>query len=351
MQQRDYYQVLGLSRDADDSQVKEAYRKKALQYHPDRNPDDKEAEEKFKEASEAYEILSDRQKRHVYDVGGHVFADGRGVDFNSIFSNFDFTIDPFGMRQGTPHQRPSPHPQRGQDIHIKLPITLEEVTTGVKRKIKYSRRQSCDQCNGLGGDPTKVQQCTTCEGVGRVAQVFNQGSVSVRQEQTCPACHGVGQVMVEHCEKCKGMGSNVVEQDLTIEIPKGVSQQTVLSYRKMGNAGRNGGPTGRLLAQIQFSPHAVFESVGGLHLRASCEITVWDLLLGAKLDIETLYGTQIVEIESGLDIHTPIRLSRFGLPNEQGGFGDLILDLQLKSPVLNVEQIELVQHAKALESV
>jgi len=345
---KDYYAVLGCNRGASSEEFKEAYRKLALKYHPDRNPDNPEAEDKFKEASEAYEVLSDPQKKAIHDMGRRVHVSGN-FDFSSIFD--EMFVDPFGMRSGRAAYRRQPRglrPIKGQDIRIKFPVTLQQVVKGFKQTIKYQRRKKCDECDGLGGDPTNVTNCTMCGGAGQVTQQTQTGAICVQQTQTCPTCYGVGTMLAEKCGKCQGMGSNVVDEQVAVDIPRGIEQRTVIQYEKLGNCGQNGGPDGHLQIVIQYEPHAIFET-NGLDLLATCQITVWDLLLGAQLDVETLYGNKVIEIAPNVDIYAPIKLEQCGLPSMRGGKGDLILDLHLaQTPELTVEQQGLVEQAKSL---
>ena len=265
MAKRDYYEILGVPRDADLVVVKKAYRKLALQYHPDKNPGDKEAEEKFKEAAEAYEVLSDADKKARYDRYGHAgvgqsggFTGGMTMDdiFQQFGDIFGDSGSPFESFFGGARTRTRSRGQRGGNVRIKVALTLEEIATGVTKRIKVKKQVSCDTCGGTGAkDSSSVQTCSTCRGAGYVRQVRNTFLGQMQTTVTCPTCNGSGQQVTANCPKCKGQGSVAGEEIIEIEIPAGVEESMQLSMRGKGHAGTNGGPAGDLLINIEEKPH------------------------------------------------------------------------------------------------
>ena len=261
---RDYYEVLGLGRDADEDALKKAYRKLAMKHHPDRNPDDKASEEKFKEAKQAYEILSDAQKRAAYDRHGHAgveasmgargagaggFADAFGDIFGDIFGQAGGGGGGRGGRNGV---------YRGADLRYNLEITLEQAARGTETKIRIPRHESCEPCKGTGTKPgTQPKTCTTCAGHGQVR--MQQGFFSV--QQTCPKCHGAGKVIADPCLSCHGAGRIKKQKTLSVKIPTGVDEGDRIRLTGEGEIGVNGGPAGDLYVQMQIKPHAVFERI------------------------------------------------------------------------------------------
>jgi molecular chaperone DnaJ len=325
----DYYSILEIPRNATQQQIKDAYRKLALKHHPDRNPNNQQAEEMFKQVTQAYEVLSDDYKRRMYDLGGYT---NTGNNWGTPGDIFDFVFDAFGGRPGNQatNRTRANRPVKGQDIRIKMQLPLQEIVTGVKRTIKFNRRIKCDQCNGVGGVNNDVKSCPTCNGSGQLIQQIKQGPITLQQSQQCHACNGSGTIIAQPCAKCQGMGSNVTSQELVADIPKGIPHRAIMQSEGMGNCGQHGGPDGNLQIVIEYQQHAVFE-IDGLDLHASCEIGYWDVLLGKKLSIETLYGEKEIDLPAGADINQPLRLEKCGLPDTRSKQGDLILNLVLKS--------------------
>ena len=282
MAKRDYYDILGVPKNAEADAIKKAYRKVALKYHPDRNPDNKEAEEKFKEAAEAYEVLSDGDKRARYDRYGHAGVSGNGgfsggtMNMEDIFEHFgDIFGDagsPFESFFGGGRSRSAQRGKRGSNLRIKVGLTLEEIATGISKKIKVKKQNPCDQCGGSGAKDSKsISTCSTCRGSGYVRQIKSTFLGQMQTTTTCPTCKGRGQTVIANCSKCKGDGRMHADEMLDIEIPAGVGEGMQLSMRGKGNAGKAGGPAGDLLI--------VIEEIEHLHFIRDGKNIIYDLFL------------------------------------------------------------------------
>lgn len=293
MSKRDYYEVLGVAKDIDTKELKKAYRKQAMKYHPDRNPGDASAEEKFKELSEAYEVLSDENKRAAYDRYGHSAVDGSaggggfggahgsGADFGDIFG--DVFGDIFG---GGGRSRGRQGPPRGADLRYSMELTLEEAVRGVEKKIRIPTLVACNPCSGSGAKPgTKPSTCPTCSGHGQVR--MQQGFFAV--QQTCPRCQGRGQVIDSPCNSCSGRGVNEENKTLSVKIPAGVDTGDRIRLTGEGEAAPGGGETGDLYVQVSVKKHAIFER-DGKHLYCEVPINFADAALGGDLEVPTLGG-------------------------------------------------------------
>jgi molecular chaperone DnaJ len=344
---RDYYDILGISRDASTSDIKAAYRRLAVQHHPDRNPDDPEAEEKFKEASEAYAVLSDTDKRSRYDRFGHQGLGGEGFtgfdpgafgDFADILGDLFGFGDIFGTRRRGGGQRP----RRGQDLQYTLKLGLEEAAKGVERSIRVARFESCERCSGSGSEPgTTPEACNTCQGSGQVA--FRRGFLSVAQ--TCPTCGGAGRVNRDPCRECEGRGRSEKEASLKVSVPAGVDSGMRLRLAGEGEGGLLGGPPGDLFVVMAIKEHDLFQR-DGANLHLELPISVFQAMLGAKVRVATILGEEKeVEVEAGAQPGDVIRLRGLGMPLVNGSRrGDLYVHLRVVVPSkLSGEQRKLVE--------
>lgn len=346
MAKRDYYEILGVGKDADATAIKKAYRKMALQHHPDRNPDNKEAEEKFKEAAEAYEVLSDEQKRARYDRYGHAGVSnnggggfsGGGMTMDDIFSQFgDIFGDggsPFDsfFRGGAGGTRRSAG-QRGSNLRIKVALTLEEIAGGVTKKIKVKKQVVCDSCSGSGAkDSNSVRTCTTCKGAGYVRQVKSTFLGQMQTTVTCPTCNGSGQQITAKCGKCGGDGQMQGEEAMEIEIPAGVEAGMQLSLRGKGNVGKQGGAAGDLLINIEEKPHEHLER-DGMNIIYELYLNFADAALGTSVEVPTIDGRVKIKVPPGTQSGKIFRLKDKGLPSVQSyGKGDQLIHVNVWTP-------------------
>lgn len=345
MSKRDYYEVLGVERGASEKDLKRAYRKVAAKYHPDRNPDSAEAEQKFKEASEAYEILSDDQKRAAYDQYGHAAfeqggAGGAGGGFGGGFG--DIFGDVFGDIFGG--GRRNRGPQRGRDLQYNMDLTLEEAVHGVKKTIRIPTEEPCDTCNGSGcKEGTSPSTCGTCQGHGQVR--MQQGPFSM--QQTCPTCHGSGQQITDPCTSCRGAGVKEVEKSLSVTIPAGVDTGARIRLSGEGEASPNGGPQGDLYVMVRVAPHKIFEREGK-NLYCEVPVSMFDAALGGELEVPTLDGRVKLKIPAETQSGKMFRLRGKGVVDLRGGTaGDLMCRVQVETPVkLSKEQISLMEQLR-----
>jgi molecular chaperone DnaJ len=344
---RDYYEVLGVPRNASDQEIKSAYRRLALKHHPDRNPGDKQAEERFKEAAEAYGVLGDPDKRRRYDTYGHAGLGGGPVGFDpTIFSDFSDILgdffgfgDPFGRRRG---------PRRGADLRYNLEISFEEAAFGTEASIKIPRAERCETCSGSGAAPgTQPTTCPTCRGSGQVT--FQQGFFSVAR--TCSHCRGAGRIVVEPCKTCRGAGQVEKERTLQIRIPAGVDEDSQLRIANEGEPGANGGPSGDLYVVLHVAEHKFFKR-DGTHLVCEMPIGVAQAALGATVEVPTLDGgTTKLHIPEGTQSGSVLKIRGQGIPVLGGrGRGDLHVLVRVVVPKhLTAEQRKLFEQlAKTL---
>ncbi len=339
----DYYELLGVVATATMEEIKSAYRQLALKYHPDRNPGDKNAEEQFKKVSEAYQVLSDPEKRKIYDLYGPESLKGFEVGgfggFEDIFSNFgDIFEDFFGYgRRGDRTSRA----QAGADLRYTITLTLDEVLKGVDKEITVERRILCQRCEGQGMEPgTSARTCATCGGRGQITQ--NRGLLRVFT--TCPTCRGAGSFIPHPCEACAGTGSNKEERQMQVRIPPGVDTGTRLRLRGEGEAGRLGGPPGDLYIEVQVAPHA-FLRRRGRDLLYRTELSFVEAALGWKVVIPTLNGDASLAIPAGTQSGEIFSLPGIGLPDlKSRKRGDLLVEVALKTPTnLTSHQEELLK--------
>ncbi|MCA6064557.1 molecular chaperone DnaJ [Thalassolituus marinus] len=349
MSKRDYYEVLGVSRDVEQKDLKKAYRKLAMKYHPDRNPDDKDADAKFKEATEAYEVLGDEQKRAAYDQYGHAGVDGQaggfggggGANFSDIFG--DVFGDIFGGGGGRGGSRGGP--QRGSDLRYTLELSLEEAVRGVEKKIRIPTLVSCETCDGSGAKPgTTPKTCTTCHGQGQIR--MQQGFFSV--QQTCPSCRGQGTIIEDPCNSCHGRGVKEETKTLSVKIPAGVDTGDRIRLAGEGEAGSMGGPAGDLYVQVSVREHNLFHR-DGRNLYCDVPISIVDAALGGELEVPTLDGRVKLKIPAETQSGKLFRLRGKGVTPVRGGpAGDLLCRVQVETPVnLTSEQKELLMQFQA----
>ncbi len=344
MEKQDYYELLEVSRDASDRDIKKAYRRLAMKHHPDRNPDDEKAELKFKEISEAYEVLSDAQKKAAYDQYGHAGVDGQagfgGGGFEGGFSDIfgDVFGDIFGGNGGG---RRRSNVRRGADLRYNLDLSLEEAVRGCEKTLKVPTYVACEPCDGSGAKPgTTAKTCGTCGGVGQVR--MQQGFFSV--QQTCPNCRGEGKVISDPCGTCRGQGRVEKNKTLQVKIPPGVDTGDRIRLAGEGEAGSHGGPAGDLYVQVNVGKHAIFER-DGQHLFCEVPISFVDAALGGELDVPTLDGRVKLKIPAETQTGKMFRLRGKGIKPVRGGtIGDLMVRTIVETPVnLNSRQKELLK--------
>ncbi|MEI6264953.1 MAG: molecular chaperone DnaJ [Sphingobacteriia bacterium] len=348
MAKRDFYEILGVSKSATADEIKKAYRKVAMQFHPDRNPGDASAEEKFKEAAEAYEILSDADKKAKYDRYGHqAFGPGTGggghpggMDMNDIFSQFGdiFGDDVFGSffgggggRRGGGTSRA--RGQRGSNLRIKLKLTYEEIAKGVTKNVKVKKHVACTTCAGSGAkDKNSVQNCGTCGGSGQVRKVTSTFLGQMQTVTTCPTCNGEGSTITSKCTACKGDGRVYGEETISIEIPAGVQEGMQLSMGGKGNAGARGGAPGDLIIQIEEEAHDELHR-DGLNVAYDLHISFPDAVFGTSVEVPTIDGRAKIKIPAGTQSGKIFRLKGKGFPEVQGYHrGDQLINVNIWTP-------------------
>ncbi len=358
---RDYYEVLGIPRDAPESDIKKAYRKLALKYHPDKNPGDKKAEQKFKELAEAYEVLSNAEKRQRYDQFGHEGLGGAsGAHFHSvedIFSAFGDIFGGggsifdeffgFGSSRGRGRRSRGASGRAGADLRIELAVSFEEAAKGAKKDISVKREVKCSSCNGTGSQDGKVSTCKKCGGSGQV--LASQGFFSVRT--ACPECRGEGISITSPCTRCHGRATLIKNTEVTIDIPRGVQEGMRLVNRGLGNEGVRGGSNGDLYIFIRMKPHVVFERYED---DVICEmpITFSQAALGDKVVVPTLNGKVEMTVPAGVGTGEILRLKNQGFPHlNRPGSGDQLLKIVVETPKrLNAEQRALFEQLREVES-
>jgi molecular chaperone DnaJ len=351
MAKRDYYEILGVSKSASADEIKKAYRKVAMQYHPDRNPGDKEAEEKFKEAAEAYEVLSDTDKKAKYDryghqafspgMGGGGFSGGAGMNMEDIFSQFGdiFGDDVFGNffggggggRRGGGGGRPTG--TRGSNLRIRLKLNYEEISKGATKNIKVKKYVSCATCSGSGAkDKNSIQTCSTCGGSGQVRRVTNTFLGQMQTVTTCPACNGEGSTITSKCGSCKGEGRVYGEEMVTINVPAGVQEGMQLSMHGKGNAGERGGANGDLIILIEEEQHKELQR-DGLNVAYDLYISFPDAAFGTSVEVPTIDGRAKIKIPAGTQSGKIFRLKGKGFPEVNGyGRGDELIHVNVWTP-------------------
>ena len=343
---RDYYEVLGLSKGADDEAIKKAYRSLAKKYHPDMNPGDKEAEQKFKEVNEAYSVLSDPDKKAKYDQFGHsAFEQGAGFGAGSGFSGFgdfgdigdifsSFFGGGFGGDSGFGGGRRRNAPQRGEDIGIRVTLSFEEAAFGVKKDVSYNRIQKCSDCGGSGAEKgTQAETCSACGGSGQKRVYQRMGGMQFQSTVTCDACRGTGKIIKNPCSNCRGTGYVKITKKLAVNIPAGINDGERIALRGEGSDGKNGGPAGDLIIAVSLKPHKIFKREG-YNIYCDVPVTVAEATLGAEIEIPTLEGNQKYTIPEGTQPGTQFTLRGKGIPfvNSQNRRGDLVFTAVVEIP-------------------
>lgn len=344
MSKRDYYEVLGVSKSSSADEIKKAYRKVAMQYHPDRNPGDKEAEEKFKEAAEAYEVLSDQDKKAKYDRYGHqAFGPGTGgfggANAEDIFSSFsdifgdDLFGSFFGGGGGARSRNSRPQGARGSNLRIKLKLNFEEIAKGTNKSVKVKKHVVCNSCSGSGAkDKNSVQTCGTCNGSGQVRKVTQTFLGQMQTVTTCPTCNGEGITITAKCGSCKGEGRVYGEETISIDIPAGVQEGMQLSMSGKGNAGERGGRAGDLLIIIEEEKHPDLHR-DGLNVAYDLHISFPDAVFGTQVEVPTIDGRAKIKIPAGTQSGKIFRLKGKGFPEVQGyQKGDQLIHINIWTP-------------------
>ena len=352
---RDYYAVLGVEKNASADEIKKAYRKSAMKYHPDRNPGNKEAEEKFKELGEAYEVLSDADKRSRYDQFGFAGVDpnygggagGYGGGFGGGFGGFDFG-DIFGefFGGGTRSRQSAQNaPRRGENVGLRLELTFEEAAFGTEKEVSAQRIENCADCKGSGSADGKVETCPQCRGTGQIRTAQNFMGMQVQSTTTCPSCSGRGKIVKNPCDTCRGKGKVRRSQKFKVKIPAGVDTGHVVPLRGQGNVGSNGGPSGDLMVEINIKPHRIFERE---NLDVYCEvpITFTQAALGAEIEVPTLDGKEKFQIPEGTQTGRTFTMVGKGVPyvHNPKRRGNHLFTVVVETPTkLTKEQKELLR--------
>jgi molecular chaperone DnaJ len=367
----DYYDILGVDSDASDTEIKKAYRKIAMEYHPDRNPDDPQAEEKFKKAAEAYEVLSTPEKRKRYDRFGHAGlgqnGGGRGgrgrgrpggfQDINDIFDAFNEIFGGRGGgrgrgRGGSRSERKRGRP--GSNLRVTLPLTLEEIAEGAEKQIKVRKYTACDDCEGTGAeggvDGGNFAMCAQCDGTGEIREVTRSVFGQMVNVQTCPTCNGEGRVIEDRCDSCGGEGRTETEEAVTINVPPGVMEGNYLTISGGGNAGVRGGDAGDLRIEIEEKPHDDFVR-DGLDIYYDLYLSFPEAALGTEVEVPTLKGTARLEVDPGVQAGKILRMRNRGIPDLNGsGKGDQMIRVHVWTPQdLSTEEREMLKDLRDRE--
>ena len=365
MSKRDYYDILGVKRDASAEEIKKAYRKLALQYHPDKNPGDKEAEDKFKEAAEAYDVLSNPDKKARYDQFGHAGFDGGGGGFSGgftmddIFSRFGDIFENMGFGGGRGFGAHGfggsrgRRMNRGSDIRIRVKLNMGEIAKGAEKKVKINKQQECPDCQGRGAiSSADIKTCDHCHGSGMTTRVTQTILGHMQTSSPCHVCRGEGTVVAKPCPKCHGDGVVKGSEEISFNIPGGVAEGMQLTVTGKGNAARRGGVAGDLLVVIEEDPHPELQRDGN-DLIYSLFISFVDAALGTEVEVPTVDGKVKIKIESGTQSGRILRLRSKGLPDIQGyGFGDLLVFVQVWVPTkLDKSEREMIEKLRSLSNI
>lgn len=363
MSKRDYYDILGVAKGASADEIKKAYRKLAIKYHPDKNPDDKASEDKFKEAAEAYEVLSNPEKKQRYDQFGHAGAQGGfgggygggGMNMEDIFSQFGDIFggggSPFDSFFGGGQQSSrggGRRAQRGTNLRIKVKLTLEEIANGVEKKIKVNKQIVCNTCDGTGAkDKSSFSTCKTCGGSGAVRRVTNTILGQMQTTSTCPTCNGEGSTISAKCNSCSGDGVTRGEETISINIPAGVSEGMQLSMSGKGNAAPRGGVPGDLIILVEETPHESLKREG-INIIYDLHVSFVDATLGASIEVPTIDGKARIKLDPGTQGGKILRLKGKGIPEVNSYHkGDQLIQINIWTPkILNNEERELLEKLK-----
>jgi len=368
MTKQDYYEVLGVDRGASDDEIKRAYRRLAVKYHPDKNPDDPKAEEKFKEVTEAYEVLRDREKRRLYDQYGHAGLSGQGgfggggfqggheFDLSDALRAFMRDFGGFGFEDvfsgGGGRSRGQRGRRRGRDLQIKVKLSLEEIAEGVTKTIKLRKQIACSACGGSGARAgSRPRTCTECGGQGRIRRVQRTLLGQFVNVVTCPACHGEGKVIADPCPDCRGTGVVRGEETVKVKIPAGVSSGNYITLKSQGDAGEHGGPAGDVFVVVEEKENDLFERHGD-DLLITLPVLPSDLALGAKVEVPTVSGRVSMKIPAGTHSHKIFRIPNRGIPHLHGpGRGDQLVRVVAWTPQkLSREEREHFERLRELEA-
>lgn len=362
MSKRDYYEILGVSKAATNDEIKSAYRKLAIKYHPDKNPGDETAEEKFKEAAEAYEVLSDSNKRMKYDTYGHEGLRGgrdyhtyTNIDdvfsvFEDLFSGSSVFDNIFGSRTRS-HSRSGA--MRGSDLKFKLPLSLEEIAEGVTKKIKVKRLDTCTDCSGTGAENASAYStCPQCQGSGQVKHVSRSVFGQFINVSVCDKCNGTGKYITQKCKTCHGDGRLKVEETIEATVPAGAATGNYIVVEEKGNAGKLGGPAGNLIVIVEEKEHPIFKRVNN-DIVYELNISFPEAVLGAKIEVPSLFGSEQISIQPGTHPGSNIRVRGKGIPNVNSyGKGDLIILINIYVPEkVSAKEKELLKELSLQESI